>query len=111
MGRPAIDPARYDPIIGKARMFVLNHLCVGRVDLISHRRDASLVRARALFVWIVKTHGPEWLSHPVIGWWLGGRDHSSIMHLWREVAPRLLERDPEFRALCERFSQEYVPCN
>jgi chromosomal replication initiation ATPase DnaA len=86
-----------------ALLFVTSEMGVSYMDLVSKRRPAHLVAARALFVWIVKSFGPEWLSFPTIGNWLGGRDHSTIIHLFRNVAPRLRERDPDFLLLCDKF--------
>lgn len=106
MVRNVEEPAPYDPIIGKARAFSKLELGIGWADLNSASRLPHLVRARALFVWICKTHGPTWLSYPIIGWWLGDRDHTTVMHLWRNVVPRLRERDEAFVALCDKFTQQ-----
>jgi chromosomal replication initiation ATPase DnaA len=95
----AADIVRID-----ALLFIRRELGVSLNDLASHRRQAELVWARALFVHLVKTHGPADLSYPAIGRWLGGRDHTSIMHLYRIKAVQLRERDARFCSLCIRFA-------
>ena len=87
-----------------AYAFVRKELGVTRNELLSHRRQAHLVEARALFVWIVKSFGPEDLSYPRIGRWLGGRDHTTIQHLWKIKAPQLRATSVDFELLCERFA-------
>lgn len=101
----------WSPIFARATLFVCDELGINEEDLISPRRQPHLVRARALWVWIVKHNGPGWLSYPIIGHWLGGRDHSGIMHLFKEHAEMLHGCDPAFAALCTKFQQkEAVRC-
>lgn len=90
----------------RATAFVLEQTGVSYTDLISPRRQAHLIAARALFVWIVKTYGPEFLSSPTIGKWLGGRDHTTILHAWTKTVPLLRERDPDFLLLCDQFTAQ-----
>jgi len=90
----------------RATAFVLREMGVSYTELVSKRRQAHLVAARALFVWIVKSHGPEFLSFPTIGRWLGGRDHTTVMHSWKNTAPALREHDRGFRLLCDRFAEQ-----
>lgn len=87
-----------------AYWFVQRELGVTRDELLSHRRQAYLVEGRALFVWIVKSFGPADLSYPRIARWLGGRDHSTIQHLYKNKAPALRERNADFATLCDRFA-------
>jgi chromosomal replication initiator protein len=90
-----------------ALMYVKRELGVSVVDLVSRRRQAELVRARALFVWIVRSHNPaDPVSYPTIAAWLGGRDHTTIMHAFRTTAPQLRQRSMRFRVLCEAFELE-----
>ena len=90
------------PIVHHAFRFVETELGVGRTDLIGPCRKPPLVRARALFVAIMKLHST--FSYPEIGRLLGGRDHTTIMHLAKVIGPRLHERDAAFVALCDRFN-------
>lgn len=87
-----------------ATKFVVNEMGISATDLCSHRKPQHLVAARALFVWIVRTHGPDFLSYPEIGRWLGGRDHTTVRHLFLNRAPVLRERDAAFAELCRRAS-------
>lgn len=81
----------------RAARFVHLNLGVPGTALLSHRRQAELVRARALFVWCVRWSSPT-TSYPTIGAWLE-RDHTSIMHLARK-AEATIHRDAEFARLC-----------
>ena len=83
--------------------FVCGAMGVTRRELLSHRRQPHLVEARTLFVWLVRTHGPDTISYPMIAEWIGDRDHTSIMHLFKVKAPLLLERNSNFAILCDRF--------
>ena len=102
MSARPIDPP-WHPIFGKAHLFVLRQLGVSHNDLVGRRRQAYLIQARALWVWIVMNCGPSWISHPIAGHWLGERDHSTILHMNNAIIPRLLERDEDFRRLCALF--------
>lgn len=86
--------------------FVSAELGVSEIDLFSHRRPAPLVEARALFVWIVKTYGPPDISYPEIARMMGGRDHTTVLHLWREKIPQLLDRQAGFVALTAKFAAQ-----
>ncbi|QPL39363.1 hypothetical protein IT881_15085 [Erythrobacter sp. A30-3] len=88
----------------RAFAFVSDHLGVTPKELKSKSRVASLVTARALFVWIIRTYRST-ASYPEIGRMLGDRDHTTIMHLWTKAC-MLTERDPDFRLLSERFAAE-----
>lgn len=90
----------------RATEFVIEEMGVSHNDLISARRPSHLVAARALFVWIVRTYGPEFLSFPTIGKWLGGRDHTTVLHSWKHTVPLLREHDPDFLLLCDRFAEQ-----
>ncbi len=103
------DEIFLNPVVLRAFRFVEGWLDVSRNELISHRRQARLVRARTLFVVIMHRH--TIFSYPEIGRLLGGRDHTTIMHMVKVVAPRLRERDPAFAGLCDRFDpKEHSAC-
>ena len=70
------------------------------IDLVSRRRQAPLIHARAMVVWALRTIGGE-TSYPAIGRVLA-RDHSSIIHLHgKAIALRL--GDERFAAACDRL--------
>lgn len=83
----------------RAARFVCERTGISPTDLLSQRRQAPLVRARKLFVWAVRWWAPE-ISYAAIGRMLSGRDHTSIIHLYRE-AVFLIGYDSAFRELTE----------
>ncbi len=101
---------------GKLPVWVLRQLAFDYVtratalaldDIRGTGRQAELVEARALLVWIAKTFGRDSLSYPQIARWVG-RDHTSVMHLWKKVIPRLLVDSPDFAGLCGGFRARAV---
>lgn len=97
--------ARSFPFIATALAFVEEETGVSRHDLSARRRPAEVVRARTLFVVLLRDHRPEALSYPRIGRILGERHHTTILFAHRCTAVRLEQEDPEFRALCEKFDR------
>lgn len=87
--------------------FIERELGLSHAQLTSPSRAARLVEGRALFVRIVKATGPEDLSYPTIGRWLGNRDHTTIQHLFKVKAPQLAQHDADFALLCERFAERH----
>lgn len=87
------------PFSNRVRQFVISKTGVSADDLCGSCRKAELVEARALFVWIVRHSRPR-VSYPVIGRWLGGRDHSTIINLHMK-AIRLRLDDADFELMCE----------
>lgn len=74
-------------------------------EIIAHRRQAELVRARSFVVWALRTLGVP-LSYPKIGKLLDGRDSSSIIHL-HEKAILLRLRDPQFAQACADLTERF----
>lgn len=89
-----------------ALAFVVRETGFDEMELFGQRRQAHLVKARALLVWILKTYTPGGLSYPEIARLMGGRDHTSIMYHWRKKIPQLLERDTGFRTLAAKFAEQ-----
>lgn len=85
----------------RAAVFVETYTGVDRTDLVAQRRQQELVRARALFTWVVLWHSPT-TALKTIGTWLGGRDHSTIHALSRK-ADWLRDRDPQFSEMCDSW--------
>lgn len=111
MNRPSENGLSERPIMAahsqalhaRAAWFVQRNLGIGPTELVSQRRHAHLVVARALFVCCVRWSS-ELASYPLIGRWLH-RDHSTIIALKRK-ADALLEREAEFRAIFDRWQSE-----
>jgi chromosomal replication initiation ATPase DnaA len=57
-------------------------------DLVSHKREAPLVRARHHAMWEIRQHTK--LSMPAIGRILGNRDHTTILYGIRQHERRML---------------------
>jgi chromosomal replication initiator protein len=65
---------------------------VGLLDLRSQRRTQPVTFYRQVAMYLAKeltTH-----SLPAIGRQFGGRDHTTVLHAWRKIAP--LRADPDF---------------
>lgn len=62
---------------------VARHYNVSRVDIISARRTADVVRPRQVAMYLVKVLTP--LSLPAIGRRFGGRDHTTVLHAVRKI--------------------------
>lgn len=78
--------------------FVCAEYALTPEELVSDRRYANLVEARAMLVWALRTLWKQ-RSYPMIGRMLGGRDHSTIQHLHRK-ALYLRASDPDFNEAC-----------
>ena len=65
---------------------------VGLIDLRSHRRTQPVTFYRQIAMYLCKELTTN--SLPVIGRQFGGRDHTTVLHAWRKVAP--MRADPDF---------------
>jgi hypothetical protein len=78
---------------------VCQHFGVSRIDLISHRRTKELVKPRHIVAHLARKYTVR--SLPEIGRWIGGRDHTTIMHSDRVVA----DNYDQFRADVEAIER------
>lgn len=76
-----------------------------RAELTSHRRTASVVRARQISMYLAKTLTEQ--SLPEIGRRFGGRDHTTVLHAVRKIE-RLIQTDSDLAAQVERI-KEIIP--
>lgn len=79
-------------------------------ELQGSKRHRYIARARFALCAALRERGA---SYPQIGTWLGGRDHTTIMHAV-DRARFIAERDDVFAAAIERltdFEYENKPCN
>lgn len=88
----AMKPAAHRRIID----IVAEETGVERMQLLSGRRMADIVRPRQICFYLLKTCTT--LSLPLIGRCMGGRDHTTVLHGVRKIAS-LIETDDALRAL------------
>lgn len=80
-------------------------------DLKAPRRDAAVIRARQIAMYLAKTLTAR--SFPDVGRRFGGRDHTTVLHAVRKIEA-LLHVDPDLFAQIERIKAthaELVACN
>ena len=65
---------------------VLTVTGVRNMDFLSHRRSYVFVEARQIACWFMRHY--TGLSFPQIGYMIGGRDHSTILHAVKRVNAR-----------------------
>ncbi len=73
---------------------VMKHFGVNRGDLLSSRRNRSIVRPRQIGMYLAKSLTSR--SLPEIGRRFGGRDHTTVLHAIRKIES-LLQDDPTLR--------------
>ena len=73
---------------------IMKHFGVNRGDLLSSRRNRSIVRPRQIGMYLAKSLTAR--SLPEIGRRFGGRDHTTVLHAIRKVES-LLAEDPSLR--------------
>lgn len=61
---------------------------ISRIDLISQRRTAEIVRPRQIAMWLCKRLTVR--SLPEIGMNFGGRDHTTVLHAVRKIESMVL---------------------
>lgn len=81
---------------------VCRHYKIARIDLLSDRRTANLVRPRHIAFYLMKTMTPQ--SLPAIGYYMGGRDHTTVLHAVRKITV-LMEHDEGLREEIEYLKQ------
>ena len=62
---------------------VASHYQVTKADLLSSRRNASVVKPRQVAMFLAKHLTPR--SYPEIGRRFGGRDHTTVLHAVRKI--------------------------
>jgi chromosomal replication initiator protein len=73
---------------------VMKHFGVNRGDLLSSRRNRSIVRPRQIGMYLAKSLTAR--SLPEIGRRFGGRDHTTVLHAIRKIES-LLAEDPTMK--------------
>lgn len=71
------------------RKIIARYVCekygVKWTDVISSRRTLAVVLPRQIIAYLCREYTLR--SLPEIGQFLGGRDHTTILHAWRKIAP------------------------
>ncbi len=80
-----------------------NHLGFDKKVIESHNRRQEIVRARSLIVYLLREYSD--LSYSAIGRLLGGRDHTTIMHEFKE-ARRSIQVHPELKEQMKELMQK-----
>lgn len=78
----------------RIREMTADHYGVTVEDLVSKRKHRVIVRPRQVAMYFCKVLTPR--SYPEIGRFFGGRDHSTVIHAYRQVG-NLLTRGGEFK--------------
>ncbi len=74
---------------------VARHYGVSKIDIVSSRRTANVVRPRQVTMYLAKTMTQR--SLPDIGRRMGNRDHTTVLHGVRKIE-RLLQTDEKLTA-------------
>jgi chromosomal replication initiator protein len=89
---------RQAPTLEQVDAGITRHFGLRPGDLQARKRTRKVSDARQLAMYIMRHHAGA--SLPCIGSYLGGRDHSTVVHGCRAVEQRK-NKDPRFRSLVE----------
>ena len=84
---------------------VARRMRVKLLDMRGSSREANIVRARGLAIYLARKLTP--LSLQLIGEFFDGRDHSTVLHAWRKTMA-LLESDTELANLCREVESDLL---
>jgi len=88
----ALDEQKFVISIRRIQKTVAAFYNVGLLDLRSHRRTMPVTFYRQIAMYLCKELTTN--SLPAIGRQFGGRDHTTVLHAWRKIAP--MRADPDF---------------
>jgi hypothetical protein len=86
------------------QMTVAKHYGFTCMDMRSKRRTAALAKARHVAMYVVKSVTPR--SLPEIGYYFGGRDHTTVLHAVRRI-DGLVATDEAFRAEVDGLKSQF----
>lgn len=69
---------------------VARHYNVSRADMLSSRRTMDIVKPRQVAMYLARALTDR--SFPEIGWYFGGRDHTTVLHAVNKIAWAIGER-------------------
>ena len=87
----SVEPKRVR--IEHIQKVVAKHFNISRQDIVSSRRNRSIVRPRQISMYLAKTLTDR--SFPEIGRRFGGRDHTTVLHAVRKI-DTLMREDRSF---------------
>lgn len=88
-------PQRRVPRMEEIQRVVAHRYSLRRIDLLSSRRTANVVRPRQVAMYLAKTLTLR--SLPEIGRRFGGRDHTTVLHAVRKIG-EMVRNDAQFAA-------------
>lgn len=88
-------PQRRVPRMEEIQRVVAHRYNLRRIDLLSSRRTANVVRPRQVAMYLAKTLTLR--SLPEIGRRFGGRDHTTVLHAVRKIG-EMVRNDAQFAA-------------
>lgn len=91
------------PSIARIANIVAAKFNVTRADIVSHRRTMNVVKPRQITMYLARTLTLR--SLPEIGYYLGDRDHTTILFGVRKIT-RLRASDPELDALLSGLAEQ-----
>lgn len=106
MGPTAVlsgDPIK--PSMNKIMQAVCARFEIAPVDVISHRRDAKVVKPRHIAMYLMRKLTVR--SFPEIGKYFGGRDHTTCLFSFRKIE-HLVMVDPDMAELVASLTGEIV---
>lgn len=92
-----------EPTLKALQVAVESVTGVPRRELLSRRRDANICRARHIYFWAARNLTKR--SFPVIGYYCGGRDHSTVMNGINRVNVDRVAFEPELSKVLATFRQ------
>ena len=88
----ALDDHRFVISIRRIQKTVAAYYNVSVLELRAHRRTMPVTFYRQIAMYLAKELTTN--SLPAIGRQFGGRDHTTVLHAWRKIAP--MRADPDF---------------
>jgi chromosomal replication initiator protein len=84
---------------------VASHFGLKVAELKARRRTKKVAEARQVAMYLMRQHMGA--SFPSIGTWLGGRDHSTVIHACQAIERRRKD-DSRFRLMLESVSKRFL---
>lgn len=97
LGEPGKGPAK-TITLAEIEARVTSHFGLRPGELQARRRTRKVAEARQIAMYLMRQHGGA--SFPAIGTFLGGRDHSTVVHGCQTIERRC-EQEPRFRSMLE----------